>query len=147
MGQKPTKISINRQKGYFRRHADENSRRKYIRRKYATIFVGTDVNDLFSSASPRPTKIGARRGSFVGPGGRRKYGALFSSASVAHENSWLGLHVFSSASVQADENSWYTPKQIFLHLLIHSKIHIIQNHIYNKQFQYRTHKPHSQAIP
>ena len=63
---KPTK------KGYFLRHADENSRRKYIRQKCATIFVGTDVNDLFSSASPRPTKIDGRLNICVGLSGRRK---------------------------------------------------------------------------
>jgi hypothetical protein len=61
---KPTKT------GYFCRHADENSRRKYVRRKWATIFVGIDENDIFSSASPRPTKIGARLGICVGLGGR-----------------------------------------------------------------------------
>jgi hypothetical protein len=81
-----------------------------MRRKCATIFVGTNVNDLFSSASPRPTKIAV----------------LCSSATVADENRELyfrrpqwhtkiagGLHVFSSAYVQADENLWYPPKTDF----------------------------------
>jgi hypothetical protein len=57
VGQKPTKISVNR-------------------RKY-TIFVGAaenkfDENNLFSSASPRPTKIVGQLTIYVGLGGRRK---------------------------------------------------------------------------
>jgi hypothetical protein len=94
----------------FRGPKTHENKRKYIRRKCATIFVGTDVNDLFSSASPRPTKIAI----------------LCSSVPVADENRELyfrqprwptkiagGLHVFSSAYVQADENLWYPPKTDF----------------------------------